>query len=120
MKRKLFCLLLICLFVSTVGLAFHHHKDGTAHDNCVICSFVSHPASFVLQETPQISAPSSSVLLIFLEDEDIVSHPNYHPYLNRAPPAYGIRPEFNSSMCTGPCDVILSLFCLVEGCMAGV
>jgi hypothetical protein len=87
MNKKLFSLLLICLFVSIVGVAFHHHKDGTSHDDCPICAFVSHHANFVFQNTPQISAPSFNVLLTPLENTVSFLFLSYHPYSNRAPPA---------------------------------
>ena len=87
MNRKLVYLLLICFSLSILGLAFHHHEDGVPHDNCSICSYVSHYSNFVFQDPPQISAPSYNILFISLENTVNISHPCYHPYSNRAPPA---------------------------------
>ena len=86
MNKKLVYLLLICLSLSILGLAFHHHKDGVPHENCSICSFVSHHSNLVFQDAPQISVPSYNTLLISLENPVNISYLCYHPYSNRAPP----------------------------------
>jgi hypothetical protein len=88
MNKKFFAVLLILLFVSIVGLTFHYHEDGTYHDDCAICSYVSHPVSFVLQGTPQISVPSLNILHIPLERPDQLSCLSCSPYSNRAPPVF--------------------------------
>ena len=86
MNRKLVHLLLICFSLSIVGLVFHHHASGVSHHTCLICSFVSHHPKLVVQAAPQISAPSSNVFAICVENTDSISYPYYHPYSNRAPP----------------------------------
>jgi hypothetical protein len=87
MNKKVFCLLLICLFVSIVGLTFHHHKDGATHENCAACIYLSHHASFLVHETPQISAPTFNILHIPLESTFHLSFLHCSPYWNRAPPS---------------------------------
>ena len=87
MKRKLVYLLIICFSLSILGLALHHHADGVPHDNCSICSYVSHHLSFTFQDLPQISPPASDIPLISLENS--VNHPIsvVSPQSIRAPPA---------------------------------
>ena len=68
MKRRFVCLLLICFSLSILGLAFHHHADGVPHDNCSICSYVSHHSNLVIQDFPQISLLSSNALFISIEN----------------------------------------------------
>ena len=87
MNRKLASLLLICFSLSILGLAFHYHADGVSHHNCSICSFASLHSNLVFQDAPQISAPSSNVLFILIENTGSISYPYYTPYSNRAPPA---------------------------------
>ena len=87
MINKLAYFLLICLSLSILGLAFHHHKDGTTHANCAICFHVSHHSNLVFEDVPQISAPSCNILLIFLENTFNISYSYSRPYSIRGPPA---------------------------------
>ena len=87
MYRKLSYLLLVCFFLSILGLAFHHHADGVPHDNCSICSYVSNHSVLIPQDSPQISLLSSNVLFISIDNTLNSSSLYYHPYSNRAPPA---------------------------------
>jgi hypothetical protein len=87
MDKKLSSLLLICLFVSILGVAFHYHSDGVFHEGCSICSFALHHANCVFQNSPQISAPSYNIVLISLENSINILHAFWCPYSNRAPPA---------------------------------
>jgi hypothetical protein len=86
MNRKLALFLLICFLLSILELVFHHHEDGVSHDNCSICSYVSHHSFLIPQDSPQISLLSSNILLVSLEGTVNSSFPSYHPYSNRAPP----------------------------------
>jgi hypothetical protein len=87
MNRKCAYLLLICFFLYFPEIVFHHHKDGIPHDNCSICSFVSHNSVLAPQSSAQILLISSNVLFISIENADNISNLFYHPYSNRAPPA---------------------------------
>jgi hypothetical protein len=87
MNRKFIYVLLIYLCFFVMGLAFHHHEDGVTHDNCPICSYISHHSNFSFQDTPQISPPTYDILLIFLENTVNLSCICCSPYSNRAPPA---------------------------------
>jgi hypothetical protein len=87
MTKKLAYLLLICLSLSILGVAFHHHADGVSHHNCSLCSYISHHSNIILQDSFQITAPSFDNLPISLEDTVNNSYLIYHPYLIRAPPA---------------------------------
>ena len=86
MYRKLAYLIVICFSLSILGLAFHHHADGVPHENCSICSYVSHHPNLVIQDAPQFSLLFSNVLFISIENPLNVPSLNYHPYSNRAPP----------------------------------
>ena len=87
MNRKLVYLLLICFSLSLLGLLFHHHEDGVPHDNCSICSYVSHHSALIRENCPQISVLSSNIFFISIENTVNGSYLRYHPYSNRAPPA---------------------------------
>ena len=87
MNRKLVLFLLICFWLSILGLAFHHHEDGVPHPNCSICSYVSHHSYVVFQDFPQISPPGPDILLISLENTVNLYYVSCSPYSNRAPPA---------------------------------
>ena len=87
MNKKLAYFLLICLSLSVLGLAFHHHKHGATHDNCAICFHISHHSNLVCEDVPQISAPSYNNLLIFLENTFNIPYSYSRPYSIRGPPA---------------------------------
>jgi hypothetical protein len=87
MQRKLGYLLLICFCLSILGLGFHHHADGVTHDNCSICSYVSHHSVLILQDNPSLSPLSSNILIISVENTVDLSSLRYYPFSNRAPPA---------------------------------
>jgi hypothetical protein len=87
MAKKIIYFLSICFLFSAVGLTFHHHGDGVSHDNCSLCSYISHHSNIILQDSFQITAPSFDNLPISLEDTVNNSYLIYHPYSNRAPPA---------------------------------
>jgi hypothetical protein len=87
MNRRFVYLLLICFSFSILALSFHHHADGVPHGNCSICSFGLYHPKLVVQDVPQISAPSSNVFFISIKNTDRISYPYYASYSNRAPPA---------------------------------
>ncbi len=87
MNRKLIYLVLVCFCLSILGLAFHHHEDGTSHDDCSICSYVSHQSNVVFLDLPQISPPTFYSTLIPLENTVILSFLCCSPHPSRAPPA---------------------------------
>ena len=86
-RRLLYFLLLICVFLSILGLAFHQHGDGVPHDNCSICSYISYHSVLSPQDGPQVSLLPSNGLFISIESTLDSSCLYYHPYSNRAPPA---------------------------------
>ena len=113
MNRKLAYLLLICFSLSILGLAFHHHADGVSHDNCPICSYVSHHSIF---------NPSGLLLKFHYCLKCFVHlHRKYAQQLipvlsslfKSSPSCIKDKTRIQFSMCTGPCDVILSLFVLL-------
>jgi len=87
MCKKFVYLLVICFSVSILGVAFHHHADGVPHDNCLLCSYISHHSNIIIKDSVEITAPSFDNLPISLEDTVTNSYLFYHPYSNRAPPA---------------------------------
>jgi hypothetical protein len=87
MKRRLVCFLLICFSFFILGLALHHHKDGVSHDDCSICSYVSHSSILTLQDNSQVLLLSFNILFISIENTVDLSSLRYHSFSNRAPPA---------------------------------
>jgi hypothetical protein len=45
--RRLALVLVLCLFASIVIIAFHHHYEDGAHDDCPVCNVVHHMSSTV-------------------------------------------------------------------------
>jgi hypothetical protein len=87
MRRKAVLFLFICFSLCVIGLAFHHHADGGSHSDCSICFHVAHHSTLAFQDIPQISAPVSAILPVFLENAVSPSPLRCAPYSNRAPPA---------------------------------
>ena len=87
MSKKLVYILLVCFCLSIAGLLFHHHEDGVPHDNCSICSYISHHSVLIPEDSPQISLLFSDISFISIETTVNTSYLWYHPYSNRAPPA---------------------------------
>ena len=88
MKRKFALFLLISFSLALLGLAFHHHTDGTSHEDCSLCFQVSHHASAAFQDVTRISAPVPAMLLVFPADGgQTLAFLLLLRYSNRAPPA---------------------------------
>jgi hypothetical protein len=87
MYRKAALLLFVCFSLSLIGLAFHHHADGESHADCSICFCVAHHSTLAFQDLPQISAPVSTVLPVFVENAVSPSSLRRAPCSMRAPPA---------------------------------
>jgi len=87
MRRKAALFLFICFSLSFIGFAFHHHADGGSHADCSVCFHVAHHSTLAFQDIPQISAPVSAILPVFVENAVSPSPLRCTPYSNRAPPA---------------------------------
>ena len=87
MNKKIVYALLIFFSLFVLALAFHHHKDGVAHDACLLCFNIFHHSELVSQYSPQVSAPSFNTLLVLIGNTVNIPFLYYYPYSNRAPPA---------------------------------
>jgi hypothetical protein len=87
MNKKLASLLLVCLSLFVLGLAFHHHQNIQSHDDCPICFLASHHSNLLLEDAPQISPPVPMICGIFSEKTIGLFCLDFSPYSNRAPPA---------------------------------
>jgi len=87
MNRKLVLPLLICFFLSILGVSFHHHEDGECHDDCSICFHAVYHSNAVTVDVPLVEAPVSfEALAVPLLSSLTYSHLLRSPQANRAPP----------------------------------
>ncbi|MCK4785349.1 MAG: hypothetical protein KAV87_16480, partial [Desulfobacteraceae bacterium] len=86
-KRLSIFFIFLLIFASTAG-AFHHHDDGLRHDDCSVCTSVSHNTSFVGQDNSNpLQLVFNDTSLSFQDDASLISFDITTAYSERAPPA---------------------------------
>lgn len=86
MKKKIAAVLIFCLPLCVTALAYHHHEDHAAHDECGLCLCLSLHSGLILPSLYHVSAPALNLTSIPLEAAADVSDPYRGSHSDRAPP----------------------------------